>query len=210
MTECHMRNHFLLIGEKMRMMMFGLTLILTLLAGCSSIPLSSLYQLKKLDILSTNPEFLSIAIRTHKAFNLREGDVLFSMGYHADDIKLDEQYIVKPTQSRINPSRIPLTQNDQHIIQLLLSDTDVKRMRALQQKIKQHKAAGGNGKGYMTVALVGICRGNDIPSGYLAADTFIKTEEITDYIPLVQDFNLRKQQEGWNNNIESWPLCSTP
>lgn len=193
-------------------MRFNSQLILILvyllcLTGCSSIPLSSMYQLSKLDILTTDPELITIAIRTHDAFSLQEGDVLYRMGYHADDLKLDEEFIVKPTHIAISNTVIAQTLPDQHIIRLLLTSADAERMRQLQKSIASHKTGGGAGKGYMSIALVGICRQGEIPEGQLTADTFIKTQETSQFIPLVQSFNLRGSHQGWNNDIASWPLC---
>jgi hypothetical protein len=83
-------------------------------------------------------------------------------------------------------------------------------LRLWQQKLKQHRAAGGDGKGSMAIGLSQGCREGTLPPGPIDVGIYGKTQPEAGFFLLAPRFDLRNfswEEAGEKRTIADLPLC---
>ena len=63
-----------------------------LLVACTSIPISSMYSLSKIDPMKADPEQIRVAIRTNEAVNLSRDGAHIAVSFKAEDQNINEAF----------------------------------------------------------------------------------------------------------------------
>ena len=160
------------------------------LAGCTSIPLPSLVQLRRVNAQTTDLAALRVAVRLPDGLKPRVGGVNmdFSMKMGGAPDQQATLSLVE-THEPADLSGLPAARPGFSIYAYRLAPTDVERlalMRAAQQR------QGGKG-GSLGIAAKEFCLVGALPSGPLLVTTYVLTSETRSYVVVTNDLDLGRE-----------------
>ncbi len=161
--------------------------ILLALAGCATVPLGSLIQLSRVDVMTTDLEQLRAALwlpaELHPLPDAARLTVMVQRKGQPDET-LDLALVANP-QPAASGAFPP---SNGHYMVYRLGAEDRARLDAVRRDILARQQPGS-----MTLA-VGIrefCRTGTIPAGPLYASSYVSTSEMGAFVPLLERFDLR-------------------
>jgi hypothetical protein len=183
--------------------------IALLFVACTSIPISSMYSLSKIDPMQTDPEQIRVAIRVNESVNATRGSAQIGITYTADDGSIDEEheFDVQVTSAQtLTPKLTRGLKPGEQVTVMSLSPQDARTMKDLQQRLFKYKAAGGDGDGSFTLRLGDFCLDKTLPDGDIPLTLFLKTENQEDYIVFIKTelHDLFSDNDG---DFEKLPFC---
>lgn len=187
-----------------------LALVAVLLGACTSMPISSMYSLSKIDPMQTDPEQIRVAIRVNESVNITRGSAQIAMGFTAQDGSIDEQHefdVQLTGKQRLTPKLIKGLQAGEVVTVMSLSPQDARAMKELQQRLFQYKSADIEGKGSFTLQVTDLCLDKDLPGGDIPLTLFLKTEIDEDYIVFIKT-DLDELSSKTDSDIDTLPLCA--
>lgn len=186
-------------------------LLLVCLSGCSSIPLTTMYKLSRLNPMEADPGQIKIAIRAHQAIGIPHGAARISLGYETHDKNtiIEDVYFVEIIKNSVLTPELTEDKSPlEHITILQLSAEDAQRMRTVQELVKTDKANDVEGSGYLGVGLHDTCLNQEsLPQDGLTVDIFMQTSNQDGYFIFTEDFNITETRDGWNGDLSQWPQC---
>ena len=177
--------------------------------ACTSVPISSMYSLIKIDPMKTDPEQIRVAIRVNESVNVTRGSAQIAMGYTADDNSISEkhEFDVQLTGTQtFTPKLTRGLQPGELVTVMSLSPEDAQTMRDFQQRLYQYDKSGGDGDGSFTLRLQELCLDKDLPAGDIPLTLFLKTEENEDYIVFIKS-TLHDLFTDTDSDINALPFC---
>ena len=154
------------------------------LAGCSSVPLSSLVQLTRINAETTDLAALRVAVRLPSALKPRPGgvnmDVLLKVTGEPDDAGdlLGLSGAARPGFS-IHAYR--------------LAPGDIERLILMRAALLKQRRDGKRGSLGVGIAAKEFCLVGALPSGSLLSTTYLLTSETRSYVLLTDDLDLGKE-----------------
>ena len=171
------------------------------LVACTSIPISSLPKLARIDFMTTDLSLMRVAIALPQALAPKPQGVVMEMKYRvgeeaeqAESLKLVESKLVQDKQG------VPADQAKNQTLHVFqLSTSDVQKLNALRQRLMEAKKQHQKGSLSFGVSAKEFCKLSNLPSGPALTTTYVLTSETESYVTMVQDYNLRsdaKTAEG--------------
>ncbi|MDO3385881.1 hypothetical protein QWI17_08530 [Gilvimarinus sp. SDUM040013] len=173
--------------------------LLMVLSGCSSMPLSTMYKLRKFDPLTQDPKALQLAVVIPKSIDLTLAHVVMLMGFDAEDDQSDIHEQLKFTLQDYERPPADLFYNlkhDERLIIVSFAPEEIERMRQLQKEITIKKDSDIKGSGYVGFNINGFCLSDLADYDSLIASFFIKIDANEDYMLLIDKMNLADQELG--------------
>ena len=179
------------------------------LSACTSMPISSMIALSKIDVMTSDLSRLRIALSAPDALRPRPGGVYMEMTYSQGDsppekkrIRLDEttdaaDLVGLPTADRGNQSIHAYRLSKQGILDL--SEACVKVAVA-----KSQKKRGSLG---VAIAAREFCLDGALPEGALLATTWMATSETQSYVVVARNYDLRGDKQV-AAGLAKMPPCS--
>lgn len=163
------------------------------LAACTTIDPVSAAKLATLSPIEADPATLRVVIKMPVALELRSGNAFVAMAWSsATKAPVRKTFALDLEESqRLTAGPSARLEAGQKFVVLSLADGDVARFRDFQREIRADRAAGGNGKGSLTVGFTGRCWRGVYPDGRgLSFDIWLQTAPDADYLPLVRGGDL--------------------
>lgn len=199
--------HCLPISKSYRTLLFSLILLLYL-SGCSSVPIFSMVRLSQLDPFTMDPNQVEIAVITHKALQVKKGDVRMSLGYRAEDdsLVIQDVYLVEVKgPNYLDKDLANQLEEDQTLTIMHLSEADANQLRESQRLISQHQRSKEKGEGSFGVGVNGSCVHKSLPEDELLVSIFLKPDARSSFIKVVDKLDLYEQNGA--KEIKNWPKC---
>ena len=182
----------------------SIIILLLFLIGCAGIPISSMYKLRNLDPLETDPAQVGIAVITNKAVVLNNDSTSLTMGFKSDtpDHNFENTFL---TNVVINPNIQVLQDdknNDENITLFSLDYESAKAMRVTQNRIKSIRQLDIEGEGSLSINVNTGCFNARRPPTLLAS-IYMKFDAEQGYILMNKDVDLfeksdhGEQQDFW-------------
>lgn len=181
------------------------------LAGCTSFgtPPASMLKLARLQPLEADPGAIRFALATPSFLRLRDGDITVTVKFDTGDpaTSFVEEY--KPVvedgaaetpgivRDRLDGRTLAITRFDER---------DREGFRAMQNRIKAFRAAGGEGRGSLSIGATG-CRHAQVPDGPARFSAWLQAEPGEAYFALVRDIDLRTQLKAAGVDLSYLPRC---
>lgn len=186
-------------------------LLTCLLAGCMSVPPTSMVKLARFSPMEADPAVLRVAVKAPKQILVRDGDATLNIRLDVSDPKYRFDEVFQLQAQVPDPSSIGLaavaTANERVTV-FALQPMDVARMRDVQLKARAYKASGGaSGHGSLSIGVSG-CLFSDHPDGPIRVSSYLKTEEDEPYFALLRNFDLRQAMRDAGRDGLS--ACFTP
>ena len=189
---------------------FCLALVAVLPVACTSVPISSMYSLSKMDPMRTDPEQIRVAIRVNESVNVSRGRAQIAIGYKADDGSIDElhEFDVQMTSKQtLTPKLIKGLLSGEVVTVMSLTPQDAQTMKDLQQRLYQYTSADGDGEGSFTLRVRELCLDEDLPAGDTPLTLFLKTDNHEDYIVFIKT-DLDELFSKTDSDIDTLALCA--
>ena len=187
----------------MKIISIAVTLLL-LISGCVGMPISSMFKLRNLDPLETDPAQISIAVITNNAVVLNDNSTSLTMGFKSD---LPEHNFENTFFTIVvtNPNIQVLQDNkndDENITLFFMDEKSAKSMRITQNRIKSIRQLGIEGEGSLAINVNTGCFNVRKPS-ILLASIYMKFDSEQGFIlmnrnvDLIEQSNHTEQQDFW-------------
>lgn len=161
--------------------------VTTTAAACSTLNPAGLVAASRLDPLNTPPSEISVAVGVPETLRLADGDAEFRIAFRggsaASTIMLEE---VAPLRLSAAGSEGPRPSASDELIYIArIAPEDAGRIAAVQQEIRDLRAAGTDGDGSLTVRVVGGCFVGAPPEA-LAISTWLRTDPSDGFVQLTR------------------------
>jgi hypothetical protein len=162
------------------------------LTACSSIPISSMYKLSRIDFMSTDLKLFRFAITLPNDIKPSPGGVHLDLAYQQGE-KPEEIRVIKLEQSTAPADYVglPNVAVGQKTYVYRLPTNEVNTLDKIRADAALEKAQGKKGSLGMGIAAKELCANNKILKAPLLVTTYVLSSENKDYVVLTRDIDLR-------------------
>jgi hypothetical protein len=162
-------------------------------SACTSIPVSSLYTLSRIDFMTTDLDRLRIAITLPAAIKPRKTGVQMETKRQFGDAPERTDVIVLEAASE--PADMVGLPTDlatgTKIYVYRLPKGEIAKLETIRGEGQRNKAAGKKGTFGMGIAAKEFCKMGPLDAGPIYTTTYLASSETGGYVVLTQDMNLR-------------------
>lgn len=180
------------------------------LASCSSMPLTTMYKLHKLDPMEADPAQIKVAIRADDRIGIREGGAKIEVKIDFEDgtAGIDETFAIEITRNPIMSTELVEDKKPGESVTVLqLTEADAQRFRLLQSTLETYDQDERKGTGSFGVGLSGICLFSPMADDEVLVDIFLQTNVYDGFYVLVRNLELKKKLEQEGVTVPEWPTC---
>lgn len=162
--------------------------------ACASLSPLALTKLVGLDLLAIEPQQMSIAAVMPVPLRLRTGDVVldFVMEAPAPYGPVNERVLLEIVADEPAPG-VSASPSFERIQTARVAAVDIGRLASAQAKARAFRDTGRrDGKGSISVSIIGGCRDGAINRGALSAEIYMRSKLEEKYFPLTASLVLRK------------------
>lgn len=154
-------------------------------AACSTVTPAGLIAASSLDPLTSNARDISVAVGVPEALRLSSGDVQFHISFVSETETVSETVPLRVERGAAET----LSGTHDALYIARFSESDAARITAAQARIRALKAAGQDGKGTLTVAVVGGCVTQG-PLATIPVSTWLQTDPTRDFVQLTREIDM--------------------
>lgn len=163
-----------------------------MLAGCSSVPLTSIPRLARIDAKTTDLSMLRVAVQLPEVLQPRSGgvklDVVTKVAGEAEAKTSFSMMEMSEARDRADLPPPPPLGSATHAYRL--SPADAARFEALRAAMVEQGRQGRRGSMGLGVAAKEFCRANAAPQSALPVTIYLMTSETKSFVAVVKDFDL--------------------
>jgi len=177
-----------------------------LLAGCVSVPLSTMWKMRNFDFLSTSPSEFRFAVITDDTVKFNDVSISLSISYKTETPKesVEEKYFAVINPNAIIPELKAKVSANQSITQSYLKAEDAQRLKLVQNKINALRDQGIKVEGSLSINVNTGCFTQAIPAS-LIASIYARFDQ-QGYLPMQQNIDLLKIDEKVDQKL--WQQCN--
>ena len=180
------------------------------LAGCTSMPLTSMYKLSRIDPMEADPAQIKVAVRADEAIGIGKGDAQIEFKFDAEDnsLNIDEIYLIEVVRDPVVQGDLYADKKpDESITILGLTASDAERMKQLQLEMAPFRNGDVEGSGSLRVNLNGMCLHSKLPPGEVQLDLFLQTSEQDGFFLMAKNLDMREVMAEEGTNMDELPDC---
>ena len=165
------------------------------------------------DPLSVDPAVFRIAFTGEAPLQVKEKGAQLTLSYSVSEptAYVPESFEVRYNfEEDLSPIQDEALKKAKEVHVYRLETEAAQALKVWQEKLKQHRAAGGDGKGSIAIGISQGCRNGALPQGPLYVGVYGKTQIKGDFFLLAPRFDLRDfswQEAGKKRSIEDLPPC---
>lgn len=186
-------------------------LLLTLFAaGCSTIPLTSMYKLMNLNPINVAAKEVVVIAETPKGIEIREGDITLNFSFKTDNpqYNFSHQFIVKHNKEYVVPDYLVSDLMSGHYFRAFqLSVEDAEIMQKSQQLVKRYRSTRSDGAGSFNLSVKSACRDLATPLHSSELNIFVKMKSNEKFFPLFEGLDIAELKGV--NGLKNLPLCKS-
>lgn len=183
------------------------------LFSCGSIPLRSIYQLMNLDVLDLSPNEVRVVAVTSQDFQVTE--LYLRLIISSESGSKREIYPLKIHPVSIDNSSANMSglsdklMSDERAFILSLSEESIEKLSEQQAQIKRdRKSAKKQNKYSFGVTIANGCLYTESALNHAPISLYLKPSTGADFIHLLLNFDLSKQNLKPYRNLSEWNICS--
>jgi len=173
----------------------GLALLLAAtLGGCATMPVSSMLQLARTDLASTDPAQLRAAVKIPATLRLRPHGNTLRIGVRLRSGDEDTQeFALQPVTDPSEQAALQAERDARtYIAAYRIDPAELPKLVAFRDRLKSRQQATGGSGGAITIAVrPQACRAGPLPDGAIPFTTYLRTQETGSYVPLARNVDLR-------------------
>ena len=185
-------------------------LMVLFLAGCTSMPLTTMYKLSRMDPMDADPAQIKVAVRADEAIGIGKGDAQIEFKFDAEDnsLNIDEIYLIEVVRNPVLHGELYADKKPGESITVLgLTTSDAQRMKQLQLEMAPFRNGDVKGSGSFRVNLSGICLHSKMPPGEVQLDLFLQTSEQEGFFVMAKNLDMREVLAEEGRNMDELPDC---
>lgn len=161
------------------------------LGGCSSVPLTSIPRLARIDAKTTDLSMLRVAVQLPEALRPRsDGVKLDVVTKVAGDAETKTSFAMVEVSDARDRAGLPTPPRGSSTYAYRLSSADAARFEALRASMVEQGKQGKRGSMGLGVAAKEFCRTNAAPQASLPVSIYLMTSETKSFVSVVRDFDL--------------------
>ncbi|SEN18624.1 hypothetical protein [Bradyrhizobium sp. OK095] len=162
-----------------------------MLAGCSSVPLTSIPPLARIDAKTTDLSMLRVAVQLPDALRPRSGGVKLDVVTKvAGEAETKTSFAMMEMSEARDRTGLPVPPQGSSTYAYRLSPTDAARFEALRASMIEQGKHGKRGSMGLGIGAREFCRANAAPQASLPVTIYLMTSETKSFVPVVKDFDL--------------------
>ncbi|MGY8708190.1 hypothetical protein RAD16_20815 [Bradyrhizobium sp. 18BD] len=161
-----------------------------MLAGCGSVPLTSIPPLARIDASTTDLSMLRVAVQLPDALRPRSGGVKLDVVTKLTGEAETRTSFAMMEMSARERGGLPAPPQNASIYAYRLSLEDAARFEALRASMIEQGKQGKHGSMGLGVAAKEFCRANAAPQASLPVTIYLMTSETKSFVPVAKDFDL--------------------
>jgi len=166
-------------------------LMLCALAGCTTMPVTTMVKLARTDFTTVDPAELRIAVKLPQGLRPRPQGVRLRLIVTVDEVKQEQAFVLADLDNADELLSLAGELSKGYAIYAFrLDPADLPRLLAMRAEMLERKARGGRGSLTLNVAAE-ACRTGPLPKVTLLT-TFLRTDRGGDFFALTRDVDLRK------------------
>ncbi|TDF35632.1 hypothetical protein EYS14_19685 [Alteromonadaceae bacterium M269] len=181
------------------------------LVACTSIPITSLYKLYKLDPFDIDPQEFRLIIRAHEAISVRKGNVTMGLGFkaHDDSLVIDDTYIVDIERNGSLPAEVLDDKGPNEAFTLLkLSEADARQLTETQRLLKPYIEKDDSGDGSFAININNVCLTKALPEGKSLLTVYMQSDVEDGFFVFLNNLDMRKKRKDIDGSIDDIPVCA--
>lgn len=185
-------------------------LIALFLAACTSMPISSMYKLSRMDPMEADPAQIKVAVRADEAIGIGKGDAQIEFKFDAEDdsLNIEEIYLIEVVRNPALRGKLYTDKKPGESITVLgLTTSDAGRMRQLQLEMAPFRDGDVEGSGSLRVNLSGMCLHSKMPPGEVELDLFLQTSEQDGFFVIAKNLDMREVLAEEGTDMDALPDC---
>ena len=185
-------------------------LIALFLAGCTSMPLTTMYKLSRMDPMDADPAQIKVGVRADEAIGIGKGDAQIEFKFDAEDnsLNIDEIYLIEVVRNPAMHGELYADKKPGESITVLgLTSSDAERMRQLQLAMAPYRNGDVKGSGSLRVNLSGMCLHSKMPPGEVQLDLFLQTSEQEGFFVMAKNLDMREALAEDGTDMDELPDC---
>ena len=172
----------------------------TLLSGCMSIPVTTMYKVSQLSILSLNPDEIQVAVLTNEAEN-------FPPFNHEYEFKPQEQ-VLSASASNIPAILKDDIEDNEKITILTFYDKDAATMKDVLAQVKRYREKGAKVYSEFSIGFESSCFSNLYQFDELEVDLFLQTKEDDGFMLFFEDIDIIEEAREYDVEDNSQGECN--
>ncbi len=161
------------------------------LAGCSSVPLTSIPRLARIDAKTTDLSMLRVAVQLPDALRPRSGGVKLDVVTKVTgEAETRTSFSMMETSEARDRGGLPAPPQGSATHAYRLAPADAARFEALRAAMVEQGRQGKRGSMGLGVAAKEFCRANTAPQAALPVTIYLMTSETKSFVPVVSDFDM--------------------
>lgn len=167
------------------------------LSGCWHVPMSALWKLRQLDMLTLDPGAIRLAVLAPQGIEAPPGHVHVELVSHlgeADERRMKFDLVESREPQDLAALGVPplsgFARADAHFGVFRLSGADAAQLTALQERGRAEKAAGGGDHRGKILLTAEPCR-RALPPGPARVDLFLRLNPTEEFFQIYEDVDLR-------------------
>lgn len=184
-----------------------------LLTACSSMPLSTMFKMIRLNPLDIDPRELVVAVHVPQGMKVRDGNIVIDFKFDTGQPtnSFTHKFLVTVNADyQIPPALTEDLSPNEHITVLQLSKQDAETMYQAQQTVKAYRENNDDGVGSFGLKLNSACRDKNFSINDSNLDLFVKLKDDEEFFVFIEDLNLADMTSGAEDILANIPNCSSP
>lgn len=180
--------------------------LLFLLSACASMPISSMWKLRNVDILTTNPQEIRIAIITNSLVQLADGSTSMAISFSSPSQEHNFSYRLKPIikQNASSPELNSKIGRHEALTIFYLSQEDANSLKLAQSRILAIRDQNIEGDGSLSINIETGCFKQPPPKS-LFANIFTQFDRKQGYVHMQRNLDLMQIREKGDQSL--WQSC---
>lgn len=176
------------------------------LSACTAIPVKTIYKLATTDPMQLDPAALRTATRMPNWIEPRpNGAKLEFTSQPKGAVLKKETFILQAIPVSLEQKQLALEAKEGFSFYTYrINPNDIPRIEAYRHYLRELKAAGTKTNNTMGLS-VDACRKGELPEGKIPVTNYLRLDD-SGYMPVVVDYDLRKEVDG-KNLAELLPPC---
>jgi hypothetical protein len=169
--------------------------VVTVLAGCSHIPVSTMYKLWSFDVLAADPSAIRAAVRYPESLMPQPGGAKLTVTITgpkggAPDVRA---FVLEETTQGSELTEVSVYNRAGYPIRVYrLSDKDAVNVRQLLKELSEAKQNSEKRSGNIGVS-IDACHQRELPKKAILTSTYLKLDSEGGYMTVLEDVDLRKE-----------------
>jgi hypothetical protein len=182
---------------------------LLLLGGCWHVPVSAIWRLRKVDLVTIDPQGIRGAVRAPDWLEAPPGHIHFKIIRHEGEADEKETAfdLVAQESSRAPSVLAGEAMSGTHFAILRVSAAEAARLREIQAQAQAAKAAGAAPHKTRMLLTSEPCRRIDPPPGPVRVDLYLSLSEKEEFFKVYDDVDLREMTKPGESFETAFPLC---